>query len=187
MKNLIHRLSGSLITLGILNLLFGILTFIWPGITLVTLVWMFAIAVILQGAYLLISTFRYNKQMNHSWIFLLLALSNIFAGIILLIYPRLTAYLLIILMGITWLVTGILEIIAAFQLRKEILNEGWLGLIGLISVLSGLFVIINPGAGALALLWLIAVYAILFGTGLLVLGFKAKKWTRFDDLTMWAE
>jgi uncharacterized membrane protein HdeD (DUF308 family) len=187
MKNLIHRLSGSLIISGTLNLLFGILALMWPGITLVILVWMFAIAVILQGIYLLISTIRLNKEMNCSWIFFLLAFLNIIAGIVSLVFPHITAYFLIMLMGLTWLASGFLEIVAAFQLRKEIRNEGWLALIGLISVLSGLFVIINPGAGALALLWLIAVYAILFGLGLLMLGFRAKKWTNMDDLAMWAE
>ena len=186
MKNLIHRLSGSIIILGIVNLLFGILTLIWPGITLITVIWMFAIVAIVQGVYLLISTIRYNK-IRESWIFFLLALFNILAGIISLIFPQATAYFLIMLMGLTWAASGVLEIMAAFQLRKEIRNEGWLALIGLISILCGLFVIINPGAGALALLWLIAIYAIVFGIGLLMLGFKAKKWSRIDDLAMWVE
>jgi len=90
-------------------------------------------------------------------------------------------------MGLTWLATGTLQIVAAFRLRKEIHNEGWLVIIGLISILTGTFVLLRPGDGVLALLWLIAAYAIVFGTGLLILGFKAKKWISMDDVMMWAE
>jgi uncharacterized membrane protein HdeD (DUF308 family) len=173
--------------LGAFNLLFGVLTLIWPGITLTILIWLFAITMLVQGFYLLISTIKHSLELNDSWMFYLLASINLGAGIVALFYPDITVYLLIILMGLTWLATGISQIIAALQLRKEIRNEGWLALTGLVSMLSGLSVLINSGAGALALLWLIAIYAILFGVGLLILGFKAKKWIIFDDLAMWAE
>ena len=103
------------------------------------------------------------------------------------LYPHITVLFLIMLMGLTWLATGMLQIIAAFRLRKEIYNEGWLAIIGLISILSGLFVLLKPGDEALALLWLIATYGIVFGIGLLILGFKAKSWITIDDITMWAE
>jgi uncharacterized membrane protein HdeD (DUF308 family) len=116
-----------------------------------------------------------------------LAFINLGAGIAALLYPHVTVLFLIMLMGLTWLATGMLQIIAAFRLRREIHNEAWLVLTGLISILSGLFVLLKPGDGALALLWLISAYAIAFGTGLLILGIKAKKWIYIDDIIMWAE
>jgi uncharacterized membrane protein HdeD (DUF308 family) len=187
MKNLLHRLSDSMIISGILNLMFGAFALIWPRVTLLTLVWIFAIVMLIQGFYQLASTFLYSREKKHSWIFFLLAFINLGAGIAALLYPHVTVLFLIVLMGLTWLATGTLQILAAFRLRKEIRNEGWLVIIGLISILSGLFVLLRPGDGALALLWLIAVYAIVFGIGLLVLGFKAKKWISMDDIIMWAE
>ena len=186
MKNLLHRLSGSMIISGMLNLMFGAFALIWPRVTLLTLVWIFAIVMLIQGFYQLASTFLFSREKNHSWIFFLLAFINLGAGIAALLYPHVTVLFLIMLMGLTWL-AGMLQIIAAFRLRKEIYNEGWLAIIGLISILSGLFVLLRPGDGALALLWLIAVYAIVFGVGLLILGFKAKKWISIDDIIMWAE
>ena len=133
------------------------------------------------------STLLYSREKKHSWIFFLLAFINFGVGIAALLYPHITVLFLIMLMGLTWLATGMLQIIAAFRLRKEIYNEGWLAIIGLISILSGLFVLLKPGDEALALLWLIATYGIVFGIGLLILGFKAKSWITIDDITMWAE
>ena len=172
---------------GILNLLFGAFALVWPRITLLTLVWIFAIVMMIQGFYQLASTFLYSREKNHSWIFFLLAFINLGAGIAALLYPHVTVLFLIILMGLTWLATGTLQIIAAFRLRKEIRNEGWLVITGVISILTGTFVLLRPGDGVLALLWLIAGYAIVFGIGLLILGFKAKKWIAMDDVMMWAE
>ena len=172
---------------GVLNLMFGAFALIWPRVTLLTLAWMFAIVMILQGIYQLTSTLRYHSEKKHSWIFFLLAFINLGAGIAALLYPHVTVLFLIILMGLTWLTTGTLQIVAAFRLRKEIHNEGWLVIIGLISILTGTFVLLRPGDGVLALLWLIAAYAIAFGIGLLILGFKAKKWISMDDVMMWAE
>jgi uncharacterized membrane protein HdeD (DUF308 family) len=141
----------------------------------------------IQGFYQLASTLLYSREKKHSWIFFLLAFINLGAGNAALLYPHVTVLFLIMLMGLTWLATGILQFIAAFRLRREIHNEAWLVLTGLISILSGLFVLLRPGDGSLALLWLISAYAIAFGTGLLILGFKAKKWIYIDDIIMWAE
>jgi uncharacterized membrane protein HdeD (DUF308 family) len=187
MKNLLHRLSGTMIISGILNLMFGAFALIWPGVTLLTLVWIFAIVMMIQGLYQLASTLLHRGEKKHSWIFFLLAFINLGVGIAALLYSHVTVLFVIMLMGLTWLATGMLQIIAAFRLRKEIHNEGWLVIIGLISILSGLLVLLKPGDGALALLWLIASYAIAFGIGLLILGFKAKRWITFDDIAMWAE
>jgi uncharacterized membrane protein HdeD (DUF308 family) len=78
--------------------------------------------------------------------------------------------------GVSWLVTGLIEIYAAISLRKEITNEGWLALAGILSVLSGLFLIFRTEEGALALVWLIAGFAIVFGIILILLALKAKNW-----------
>jgi uncharacterized membrane protein HdeD (DUF308 family) len=172
---------------GILNLMFGAFALAWPRITLLTLVWIFAMFMMIQGLCQLASTLMYSREKKHSWIFLLYAFINLGTGIVALVYPHITVLFLIMLIGLTWLATGMLQIIAAFRLRREIRNEGWLMLIGLVSILSGLFVLLKPGDGALSLLWLIAAYAIVFGIGLLILGFKAKRWISIGDMPMWAE
>jgi len=142
---------------------------------------------ILQGIYQLTSTLRYHSEKKHSWIFFLLAFINLGAGIVAIVHPHTTVLFLVMLMGLTWLVTGILQIVAAFRLRREIRDEGLLVIIGLISILCGLFVLLRSDEGALALLWLIGAYTIAFGISLLILGFKAKRWITFDDIAIWAE
>jgi uncharacterized membrane protein HdeD (DUF308 family) len=90
--------------------------------------------------------------------------------------PGLTAVFLVTIMGFSWLFSGALEIYAAIRLRKEIDNEGWLILSGVLSMLAGIFVIANPGGGALAMVWLIAAFAIVFGIFMILLALKAKNW-----------
>jgi uncharacterized membrane protein HdeD (DUF308 family) len=79
-------------------------------------------------------------------------------------------------MGVSWLITGLMEIYAGISLRKEITNEGWLILAGVLSVLAGLFLMFRTAEGALALIWLIAGFAIVFGIILVLLAIKAKGW-----------
>jgi len=71
-------------------------------------------------------------------------------------------------------VTGLLALVAAIRLRKEIENELWLGLAGIASVAFGLLLVARPGAGVLTVLWLIAVYAIAFGVTLVLLAFRTR-------------
>jgi uncharacterized membrane protein HdeD (DUF308 family) len=74
--------------------------------------------------------------------------------------------------------TGTLRIIMAIRLRKEIEGEWWLILSGLASALFGLIVLARPGAGALAMLMVIAAWAILVGVFLVILSFKVRTFGR---------
>ena len=107
---------------------------------------------------------------------LLTGIINIVAGIICIANPGITALFFVILIGVSWLITGLMEIYAGISLRKELTNEGWLILAGILSTLSGLFLIFRTGEGALALIWLIAGFAIVFGVILVLLALKAKSW-----------
>ncbi|HZJ43342.1 MAG TPA: DUF308 domain-containing protein, partial [Pyrinomonadaceae bacterium] len=85
-----------------------------------------------------------------------------------------TALILLGLIAGWAIITGVIEIVAAVQLRKEIQGEWLLALGGITSVLFGVLLLLNPGAGALAVLWLIGIYAILFGIILVLLGIKLR-------------
>ena len=176
MKEILKRAWRNLLFTGILSILFGIMTLIWPGVTLTTLTWIFAIAVIGQGISVIHAGWTAKNVNSNWWIFLLLGIVYVVAGIICFANPGLTAIFLVTLMGLSWLITGLLEIYAAITLRKEIQNEGWLALSGALSTLTGLYVVLRPGAGALALLWLIGGFSIAFGIVLIMLAMKAKNW-----------
>jgi uncharacterized membrane protein HdeD (DUF308 family) len=176
MKAILRKIWGHILVWGILSVLFGIISFAWPGLTLTTLVYLFAIAVIAEGIAVLAGAWQAKNENQNWWIMLLTGIINIIAGIICIANPGITALFFVVLIGISWLITGLMEIYAAITLRKEIANEGWLALAGILSVLAGLFLIFRTGEGALALVWLIAGFAVIFGVILILLALKAKSW-----------
>jgi uncharacterized membrane protein HdeD (DUF308 family) len=101
-------------------------------------------------------------------------LLGIGVGVLTFLAPALTALALLFYIAIWAIATGVLEIVAAIRLRKEIENEWMLIVAGLASVVFGVLLMAQPAAGALALLWLIASYAIFFGVLLVILAFKVR-------------
>jgi len=158
---------------GILAIAFGLLALIWPGLTVGILVLLFGIYVIFEGILALSAAFR-NRHRKVWWVLLLEGIAGIVVGLFAFIWPGLTAVVLLIFIAVWAILTGILEIGAALQLRKQFKGEWALLLTGILSILIGLILMINPGAGVLAVVWLIGIYAILFGVLLTILGFKAK-------------
>src|SRR6516225_3553914 len=103
---------------------------------------------------------------------------SLLAGILTLFFPGLTAIYLLFFIGFRAIFDGILSLVAAIRLRKEIQNEGLLALSGIISILFGIWVIARPGQGALALIWLISLFAFILGLILIVLALKARAWMK---------
>jgi uncharacterized membrane protein HdeD (DUF308 family) len=146
---------------GLVAILFGVLAFAWPGVTLQVLVLLWGAFVFVDGVLALVSAIRTDN--DHRWGLLLEGIVGIGAGVVTFLYPGLTALVLLYIIAVWALLTGILELVAAVRLRKVIQNEWWLALTGVLSVLFGLVLLAAPGAGALAVVWLIAAYAIVFG------------------------
>jgi uncharacterized membrane protein HdeD (DUF308 family) len=105
---------------------------------------------------------------------LLLGLCTIAAGLIALVAPGVTALVLIAVMGANAIVTGVLDVITGVRLKRRGRTEWLLFVIGIVSVLFGIFVLLFPGAGALALVWIISTYAFVTGALLLVLSLAAR-------------
>ncbi|MEZ5787997.1 MAG: HdeD family acid-resistance protein [Xanthobacteraceae bacterium] len=160
---------------GIVSILFGIVAFAWPGLTLVTLVLFYGAFALVDGVIALASAFTGGAKPVPTWWLVLVGLAGIAAGIVTFLWPGLTAIVLVIFIGAWAVVHGIFEIIGAIKLRKEIENEWMLILAGIISVLFGLLVLFAPGAGALGLIWAIGAYAIVFGVLLIGLSFRLRK------------
>lgn len=114
-----------------------------------------------------------RKEHEHWWVLLLGGLLGI--GILTFVAPGITALVLLFYIAAWAIATGVLEIVAAIRLRKEIEGEWLLILGGLVSVVFGGLLMIQPGAGALALIWLIATYAVVFGILLVILAFKVRR------------
>jgi uncharacterized membrane protein HdeD (DUF308 family) len=158
---------------GVVAILFGLLAFALPGLTLATLILLFGAFALVDGASSLITGIR-RPAGGPDWLMVLGGAAGIAAGIVAFVNPGLTALVLLTLIGAWAIVTGIAEIVAAWRLREAIRGELLLALNGIVSVLFGLYIWVFPGAGAIALVWVIAVYAIVSGVVLLMLAFRMR-------------
>ena len=177
-RPMLHALAKSwwlLLLRGIAAIIFGILAFVWPGLTLVTLVLLYGAFALVDGVISLIAAFTGSAKPVPTWWLVVVGLLGIAAGIVTFAWPGITAILLMLFIGAWALVHGIFEIIGAIQLRKEIDNEWMLILGGLLSVVFGLIVLFAPGAGALGLIWVIASYSIVFGILFIALALRLQE------------
>jgi uncharacterized membrane protein HdeD (DUF308 family) len=175
MLNALAKCWWVLLLRGIAAIVFGVLAFVWPGLTLVTLVLLYGAFALVDGVLSLIAAFSGSAKPVPTWWLVVVGVIGIAAGIVTFLWPGITAILLVLFIGAWALVHGIFEIIGAIQLRKEIDNEWMLILGGALSVLFGVVVLIAPGAGALGLIWAIATYSILFGITFVALALRLRR------------
>lgn len=160
---------------GLAAIIFGILTFIWPGISLFALIVLFGAFALVNGVLSVFLAAKAPKGYPRFGSLLLGGLCGIFAGILTFIWPGLTALGLLIMIAAWAIVTGILEIVAAIKLRNEIKREWLLVVAGLCSVVFGVLLMLMPEAGAVVLVLWIGAYALVFGILLMVLAFKVRR------------
>lgn len=156
---------------GLVAVLFGLLTFLLPGMTLVTLVLLFGAYALADGLLNIVAFFR---AAPHHWALLIEGVVGILAGILTFAWTAITAIVLLYVIAFWAMFTGIFEIVAGIRLRKFISNEWLLLAMGAVSLLFGLFILIAPGAGALAIVLWIGAYALLFGIFLLAFAFRLR-------------
>jgi uncharacterized membrane protein HdeD (DUF308 family) len=174
MKYLLVSSWDMFLVRGILAILFGIATLLMPGITLVVLVVLFGAYALVDGVVLSILAFKNRKIDPDWWLALLTGLVSIAAGVLTFVWPGITAASLFYVIVAWAIVTGISEVIYAIRFRKVIDGEWLLVLDGILSVAFGILLIAQPITGALAVLWMIGVYAIAYGVILVVLAFRLR-------------
>jgi uncharacterized membrane protein HdeD (DUF308 family) len=111
---------------------------------------------------------------SRRWLLLVEGALGVVAGLIAFFWPGLTALVLLYVIAGWAIFTGILEIMTAVSLRREIDNEWMMILGGALSVLFGVLLAVLPGVGLLSLTWLIGIYALIFGVAFIVLGFRIR-------------
>jgi uncharacterized membrane protein HdeD (DUF308 family) len=168
------RMWWTYILRGLLAIIFGIVAFLAPGIALGTLVILFAVWMLIDGAGALVNTMQARGK-GSWWLGLLEGIAGIVAGVVALFWPDITALVLLLLIGSWAIVTGVLEVWAAIRLRAIIQGELFLALSGILSVLFGLYVIVFPGLGVYSVLWLIGFFGILYGLTLISLGWRLRR------------
>jgi uncharacterized membrane protein HdeD (DUF308 family) len=164
----------SLLLRGIAAVLFALVTFAWPGITLSALVLLFGVYALLDGIFNLVGAWRASQHGERWGALLVEGFIGIAAGVAAFAWPAITLAVLIYLIAAWALVTGILEIAAAIRLRKHVQGEWLLALTGIASILFGFAVAIAPIAGALVIALWIGAYALIFGVLMIALAFRLR-------------
>ena len=160
---------------GIAAIAFGIAALVWPGPTLYVLVALFGAYVLVDGVTLLVALIRGDPlARRHAWAVGIMGVLGIVAGIVTFFWPDATALTLLYVVAFWAIAMGVIQMIAAVALRREIDGEFWMGLGGLISVVFGASLILFPSAGLLSLAWLVGIWAIAFGVSSLGLAFRLR-------------
>lgn len=159
---------------GLAALIFGILTFVVPGISLIVLISFFGAYALIDGIIAIYVAIRGRGNIRN-WVWLLVeGVAGVLIGILTFRWPGVTALVLLAFIAAWAIITGVGEIFEAIELRHVINDEWLLILSGALSVLFGLVLIIFPSLGALGLIYLIGFYAIVFGLLLLVFAWRLR-------------
>jgi uncharacterized membrane protein HdeD (DUF308 family) len=163
---------------GVAAILFGVLAFMWPGITLLGLVLLFGGYALANGILSLALAFKSRRQ---RWSLIFGGIISIITALITFFLPGITALGLVLLIAAFAIANGITEIAAAIRLRKVITNEWLLVLAGILSIIFGILLFLMPGAGALVLVFWIGAWMIAIGILLLVFAFRVRSWGELTD------
>jgi uncharacterized membrane protein HdeD (DUF308 family) len=166
---LLARSWGIWVVRGIASILFGIVTIVWPGASIAAIVLMFGVYALADGALLLSFGLRLPERKAP---YVVRGLVSVAAGVISFVYPGLTALSLYVLVGAWALIAGAAELAIAFAIRKEAANVVGLVFAGLLSMACGVALLALPLAGMLALIGLIAAYAMVNGVVLITAGVR---------------
>jgi uncharacterized membrane protein HdeD (DUF308 family) len=167
---------------GLFAIIFGLLSWIWPRITLQVLTIFFAAYVLVDGVFTVFSAVSTAGTGQKVWL-LIQGILEILAGVVTFIWPALTALTLLYIIAIYGLIVGITEIVFAVAARRKITNERFLVISGVLSIIFSIVLLVWPNASLLSIVWLIGIYAIIYGGLLIALAFQLSKWNRIANRT----
>jgi uncharacterized membrane protein HdeD (DUF308 family) len=178
LATLLSRSWWVLLVRGLIAIAIGVVAWFRPGLSLAALVLLFG-AYMLADGILGVWTAITGRKEHEDWgLVLLWGLIGVGVGIMTLVAPGLTAIALLFYVAAWAIATGVLEIVAAIRLRKEMRNEWLLIVGGIVSVALGVLLMARPGAGVITLVWLIGSYAVIFGLLLVILSFNVRSFGR---------
>ena len=161
---------------GALAVVFGVLALIWPDITLRALVLLFGFYALVDGLLALAALLLGGRLVGQrrGWL-VVEGVAGIAAGVFTFLWPGITALVLLYLIAVWAVATGVLEVAVAVYLRRELRGEWLLVLGGIASMAFGVLLAVRPGEGAIAVVWVLGVYALVFGAALVALGVRLRR------------
>ena len=173
MERALARNSRLLAFSGLAAIAFGLVVLIWPNISAIALVALFGAFALVYGLLVLGQGLNLLAERQTTWVPSVLGgLSGIAIGAVTFFRPGVTALVLVYFIAAWAIVTGIFALVAAVDWAGEVEGDWLIALTGLLSIAFGILVAVRPGSGALAILWLIGVYAIVLGVIQLVTAFR---------------
>jgi uncharacterized membrane protein HdeD (DUF308 family) len=166
--------STSLILLGVLAIIVGIIAIAWPGVTILALVILFAVYAFIDAGLQAARAFS-SGSAGPVFGHLLLGLVDIAAGVIALVWPGPTAFVLVLIMGIWAFIGGIAEIFAGFGSGETAGTRAMFILSGLVSVAFGVVLFARPGIGAVTLALLFGLFSLIYGVSQIVMGTQLRQ------------
>ncbi len=163
---------------GLIAILFGVVALIRPGQTVEALVLVFGVFALMDGVLAVSAGIASAPFFKRWWALLLEGLTGIAIGLLTFFAPAVTALALVYFIAAWGLITGIFEIATAIQLRREITGEWMMILGGVLSIGFGILLFAFPAAGALSAVWMIGIYAIVFGISEIVFAFRLNGFRR---------
>src|SRR6266496_2849255 len=164
---------------GVAAIVFGVIAFAYPGLTVATLVLFFGAWVLIDGVFRVVGAIGHHAS-DPEWGFhLIIGIVGIIIGFLTFHAPQITALALIIYIAAWALMIGATEIALAIKLRREIKGEWFLILMGLVSIVFAVMLLWNPAVGAAALIWIMAWYAVILGVLGIIFGFRLRSLPTF--------
>lgn len=159
------QLRGLLATQGVLAILFGIVALFWPGITVAVLVTLFAIFVLVWAITGIVSALISIGQAKFWWLELLFSVLLLGLAVYILRNPVDFALIFVLLIGLTFIVRGVVDLLEGlFDRERQGDNRLFSILVGVIGVIAGIVTLLYPVSAGVAVVWVIGLYGILYGT-----------------------
>lgn len=159
-----QTLRGVGLVEGIATLLFGIAAVFWPGLTAATLLYIFAVFVVVSGISNVIGAIMAIGDKGASWLLrLIMGILELGVGVYLFRHPKITFATLILLIGFTFIIRGIIEIVIAFERGLMATERTLLIIAGALGLIVGIFVLAQPVTGGIAFVWILGLYALIAG------------------------
>ncbi|MEV6849673.1 HdeD family acid-resistance protein [Actinoplanes sp. NPDC051411] len=173
MLDTLSQLWWATVLRGVAAVIFGLLALVWPAATLLVLVIFFGAYVLVDGLLNVATAIAGGRgdAGSRAWV-AVQGLAGIVIGVLTFAWPGVTTLALLWLIAAWAVVTGIAQIVASFRLRRQIRNEWLLGLGGVLSIIFGVLLVIWPGTGALAVITMIGIYALIYGVATIALGIR---------------
>jgi uncharacterized membrane protein HdeD (DUF308 family) len=164
---------GWILAFGIITLLAGIATVVWPGKTVIIVGYLFGIQIFVAGIFRMVYSLG-NRGEEHRILQFILGLFSLIIGVVLVRHLYLSLGVIVLLLGVYWIVTGIMDVFGGI-LAKDLPHRGWTIATGVLAFIAGMVVLGDPGISLVTLAWILGIWLIVYGVMLIVGSMQVKK------------